>query len=364
MRGRRVRGIARLLAALALLSAAPGARGDETGAGGDGLHVIVAADGDVEVKRKGSSGFAAAGVGAAVRRGDLLRLGDSARATVACADLTVHELPAGELSGVPCPDAPPEILAHEGSLLSSTRGEPTEEIPLVVSPRRTRVLAPRPRLRWAPMPGVSDFEVGVRGPELDWTTRVTATTSIVYPEDAPALQPEAAYKVVVVAGGRSSEEASEPGLGFTLLGLEEARAVGEAADRIRALGLPEEATRLLVAHLYAGRGLVAEAIELLEELAAEGGPPSLPRTLGDLYARIGLVLEAETRYLEAARRSAEAGDLEGEALARQALGYLYREALGLEDEAERAFGEARELFRALGDAGAIQRLEERRTDGP
>lgn len=352
-----------LIAALATFCAAPETVAFASDAdGGDGLHVIVEAEGGVEVKRRGSSGFAVAGVGTSVRRGDLLRLESAARATVACADLSVHELPAGRLSGVPCPDAAPEILVHEGSLLNPTRSDPPEGVPVVISPRRTRVLSPRPRLRWAPMDEVSAFEVAVRGPGVDWSAEVEGATSIVYPEDAPALAPGETYKVIVVAAGRSSEEGSEPGLGFTLLAADEAESVREAADRILALGLPEAAANLLIAHLYAGHGLDAEAIELLEEVSGDAGPPPLLRKLGELYWRAGLVLEAERLYLEAARLSAEAGDLEGQALARQALGTLYREAFGLEGEAERAFGEALELYRTLGDATAIEELEERLAD--
>lgn len=327
-----------------------------------GLHMIVAVQGQVEVKRKGGSGFAPASVGMAIRRGDLLRLDGSAQAKVACADLTVHKLPAGQLSGVPCVDARPALLVHEGSLLSPTRAEASEEIPVVVAPRRTKLLDPHPLLRWAPMPGVSDFKVGVRGPSVEWSKEVHAATSVVYPQDAPALTPGGTYKVTVVAAGRSSEETSEPGLGFMLLDAEEARKVREETERIRALGLTGETTKLLTAHLYASHGLDAEAIELLEESAKEIKVPAVLRSLGDLYARAGLYRLAEERYLKAAQLSKEADDREGQALARQALGILYREAFGLEGEARRAFGEALELFRALGDATAVQQIQERLAD--
>ena len=324
----------------------------------DGLHMLAAVQGKVEVKRKGGSGYVPGTVGMAVRRGDLVRLDGSAQAKVVCADLKQHELPAGRLSGIPCDGARPVLRASDGSLLNPTRAGEADGIPVVVAPRRTKLLDPRPVLRWEPMPGVDAFKVGVRGPEVDWSTDVRGATSAAYPQDAPALKPGATYKVVVVANGRSSEEASEPGLGFTLLGAEEAQAVRGEAERIRSLGLDGNAEKLLIAHLHASHGLDAEAIALLEELAMGSKVPAALRALGDLYGRAGLYHLAEERYLKAAQLSEEAGDREGQALARQALGVLYREALGLEDEAKRAFGAALELFRALGDATAVQQIEE------
>jgi tetratricopeptide (TPR) repeat protein len=134
--------------------------------------------------------------------------------------------------------------------------------------------------------------------------------------------------------------------------------VREETERIRALGLDGNAEKLLIAHLDASHGLDAEAIELLEELSKGSAPPAVQRSLGDLYARAGLHRLAEERYLKAAQLAEGAGDREGQALARQSLGVLYREAFGLEDEAKRAFGAALELFRALGDTVAAQQVEE------
>lgn len=348
-----------LAIALGAARAQPLAKGAGAGAetGGRGLHLMVAVQGKVSVKRKGWRVYAPAGFGTVLRLGDLLSLEGASRATVACADLTVHEMPAG-LSGVPCPATRPALLVYEGSLLNPTRADVPDEIPVVVSPRRTKLLARRPRLRWEPMVGVAEFEVSVRGPGVDWSAVVRSATEVAYPENAPALQPGAVYKVSVVAGGRSSDEASAPGLGFTLLSPEEARAVSAERERIQQLRLASAATKLLTAHLYASRGLKAEAIEQLEDLTKDVKAPAVLQALGAFDQEAGLYRLAEKRYLDASRRSQDAGEIEGQALAQQALGSLYHDAFGDESAAARSLHEALALFQRLGDADAIHHIEE------
>lgn len=323
------------------------------------LHVLIAVQGEVTVKRKGWITSAPAGFGTILRRGDLVRLAAAAQATVACADLSIHDLAAGRLSGVPCPGVRPAILVYERSLINPTRSEASDDIPIVISPRRTKLLSLRPVLRWAPMPGVTRFKVAVRGPGVDWTLEVNGATSTQYAPDAPALVPGATYKVSVTAGGHSSDELSEPGLGFTLLSMDAAQEVRVEAERIRGLGLASEGAQLLTAHLYASRGLKAESIEQFETLAKSRPVSRVLQELGILYQAVGINRSAEEHYLQAAKSSRDAGYVEGQALALQALGLLYREAFGLPNDATRAYREALALFEKLGDERAVQEVKER-----
>jgi len=328
-------------------------------ASGDDVHVLVAVQGKVTVKRKGWTTSAPAGFGTFLRRGDLVRLTSPAQATVACADLSVHQLPDGKASGVPCPIENKAIAIYEGSLINPTRSEASEEVPVVISPRRTKLLSPRPILRWAPMPGITRFKVSLRGPGVNWTAAVDGATSVSYPADAPALTPGATYKVSVNAGGHSSDELSEPGLGFTLLTEDAAKTIRAEAQRISGLPLPADAAQLLTAHVYASHGLHAEAIERLEALAKAHPAPRVWQTLGNLYQTAGLNRLAEERYVRAAKDSLATGDIESQALAQQSLGVLYQQAFGLPGEATSAFRDALTLFEKLGDARSVQELKER-----
>ena len=177
---------------------------------------------------------------------------------------------------------------------------------------------------------------------------MSGASELPYPESAPALQPGVTYRLVVMAGDRSSSEEPGAGLGFSVLGAEEAKAVKDAEAKIRALGLTETGTALLIANVYATNGLYAEAIEGLERLRGTQEPAVL-RLLGDLYISTGLNRLAEERYAAALARSEALNDIEGQAQAQHALGRIY-EALGNPAEARRHLSDALALYDRLGDA--------------
>jgi uncharacterized protein YceK len=349
--------IRRFLFFLVLLVLTGCASGVTTTTPGDNsMHVVVAVQGQLSVKREGWTEYASALFGTGLRYGDLLRLEGSSQATIACADLTLKPVPSGT-GGAPCRVATPTILKYGESLVIITKGDTYGEFPMVISPRRTKLLNAFPTLRWTPVAGVTTYRVSVRGPDVNWSTDVSSKTEVVYPDDASALVAGGTYKVIVVAGNRSSEEESTPGLGFTLLKPDEAQAVREAETKIRVLDLGETPKRFLVASLYAAQGLNAEAIEQLEELSNTLKEPAVARSLGDLYLRIGLNRFAEERYLQALGLSQRLNDVEGQALAQNALGLVY-EALGNKGEALQRLQKAMEWYRKLGDAKRIEEIRE------
>jgi len=307
--------------------------------------LIVDVQGDAAVKRAGWRDYAPALFGAPLRRGDLLRLGSAGNATVACADLKLSTVEGG-VSGYPCQTAPRTPLVYEGTLLNPTRGDSVDDdTPFVISPRSTKLLNPRPVLRWQSVPGVKTYKVSLQG--VNWATEVSGANELPYPESAPALQPGVTYRPVVMAGDRSSSEEPSANLGFSVLGAEEAKAVKEAEARIRTLGLTETGAALLIANVYATNGLYAEAIEGLERLRGTQEPAVL-RLLGDLYISTGLNRLAEERYASALARSEMLNDIEGQAQAQHALGRIY-EALGNPAEARRYLSDALALYDRLGD---------------
>jgi hypothetical protein len=349
-----------LIAITALVLPACGASPTATTAGGGEtpVHLLVVVQGGLSVKRLGWSDYAPASFGMIVRNGDLLRLDSGAQATLACSDLTVTKAASG-VGSVPCKVSKP-LLVYGGSLIIPTRAEPPVGIPAILSPRKTKLLTAHPILRWSEVAGATAYDVTVRGGSLTWTSRVTGTTETAYPADAPALAPGASYKLSVTAGSRSSDEEREPGLGFTMLKTDEAQTVREAEARIRALGLGDAATRLLIANLYAGQGLHSEAIDVLRDLAATAPEPAVVRTLGDLYLKVSLNRQAEETYVRALALSQKAGDTEGIAAAYNALGLIY-ETLGNKTEAVQQSQKAIEWYQKLGDSKTIKQIQDRLT---
>lgn len=323
------------------------------GTSGPAAGLIVDVSGDAALKRQSWQDYRPATFGSAVHRGDLIRATGSGRAVIACPDLNLAEL-SGKVEGYPCSTAATSPLVFEGALVSPTRGDQgAGDYPVVVSPRKTRLLNDRPLLQWTEVPGASSYKVSIEG--TPWKTEVSGATQLAYPADAPALEPGKTYRLVVEAGGRSSSEEQGPGLGFSLLPEAEAQQVRADETRARGLGLSEQGTRLLVANLYAAHQLYAEALQALDSAPAAGSP-ALSRLEGDLAVTVGLLRRAETAYTGALQASTAAHDDEGQALANRGLGTVYK-LLGNAEEATRYYGQARALYEQLGDRQAVGEID-------
>jgi hypothetical protein len=328
----------------------------------DSAHLLIVVQGPVNVKRAGRSEYAPGMFGMVLHRGDLLRLDGDAQAKVACADLTLADAASGTGS-VPCKMGQ-GIIADPatGSRVSAARSNIPSDIPIVIAPRRTRILNARPTLRWSPMPGIDTFKVSIQKNDTVWNTDISGQTQVAYPANAPALTTGQTYKVVVQAGERSSEDKLIPDLGFTVAPPNEVSEIREAESKIKALGLAEGPTEYLIAVLYATRkpevrdNFNAEAIERLENLVASFKEPAVLRMLGDLYLKIGVLSLAEERYVQAVELSKALNDVEGQADELQTLGMIYT-LLGNKDEALQHLQEAIALYQKLGDTSAVKAIE-------
>jgi len=327
----------------------------------DGLNLLIVAQGSVRLKRDGWPDYQPTAFGAILRRGDLMQVDAQARATVLCADLTAWPVPGGAPAGVAngCPPPKEPILVRKGSLIGATKAPVDPLIPYIISPRMTSLLSGQPTLRWNVVTGVTTYTVRIHG--VDWLTKTTST-QIVYPADAPPLRPGAVYLLLVEAdNGRTSREEGVAGLGFRLLEPDgdEAESVRADAARLHNLALPAEAESYALAQLYAGHVLVAEAVDLLEELVAGGSQEAaVYRTVGDLYHSIGLERLAEERFLQAEELGEEAGDVEGRAIALAGLGEVYA-SLGNRPEALAHWQQALEHYQAIGDAFQAAQVQKR-----
>ncbi len=316
------------------------------------LNLVVAVQGHARVKRKGWSDYAPALLGTPLRRGDLLKVEGDSQAKVVCAGLTIYDAAKG-IGGVPCPAVPP-ILQVRGELAGATRGVRTASPLVVIAPRKTKLLMPYPLLRWTPLAGATQYAIELRGDSSSWKSS-SSKTELRYPPDAPKLNDKESYKLIVSAGGHSSQEEDEPGLGFKLLPTRESKMVGEEEKRIRNLGLDDTAKRFLIAQLYASHGLNAEAIEQLEGWSNNLQEPAPMRLLAELYEAVGLTRFAEKSYLTALRLSEKASDKEGQVLTHQALGRVYN-ALGSKPSAIQHLSSTLKLLNELGDAQTAKKV--------
>lgn len=307
--------------------------------------------------------------GMLVRRGYLLILNPTARATIICGDGKKRELAPGP-QGCPCKKpCTPEVcgIRYDGSTIGATRGPDTDAglFPVVISPRKTMLLNLRPTIRWAPIAGAKEsttYNVTLYGDGMKviWTKEVASETRLTYPDKEPSLTPGQTYKVVVTSGGLSSQQDHSPGLGFTTLTTDQARALADEEIKRKQLELPEPQIRFLVSNLYGARELYSEAIEQLEDLYKTMKEAAVARMLGDLYATIGLNREAEQKYLETLSRT-PADDLEALGATQQNLAQVY-ENLGMFDRAIARLQEARKAYQRLRNRAVVNALlrDERR----
>jgi len=324
---------------------------------GGPAHVLVSATGGVTFKREGWTQFAPAKFGVILRRGDLLRLTAGASARIVCADLSSRVVSNAGITGVPCAETQP-LLAYKGSLLMPTRGDGSEGTPIVVTPRRTKILDTQPVIRWVPPAGVTTGVVTISGPGVSWTRTVTDTT-VPYPADAPGLMRGRTYRVVVAAGGRSSDEDGQAGTGFSPALDDEVAPIAAARQAIQRLGVPREPTALLIARLYASKGFFADAIGQLEELATRSDEPVFSRELAGCYVSVGLNRLAVDLYARAFDLAHRQNDLEAEAAIQYAKGILYDEAFGNPQRANNELMAAARLFEDLGDTATVKLIRQR-----
>jgi hypothetical protein len=314
-----------------------------------GLNLLIAADGEVLLKRDGWNGFHLVSFGAVLNRGDQLQPAANARVVVLCENLTTWTVPSGSPSGLNngCPQVPEPALVSAGGLIANTRGGTDPLIPYIISPRSTKLLDPMPTLRWNAATGANTYTLRIRG--TDWQEQVEAT-EFKYPGD-PALQPGTDYLLIVEAdNGKSSKDEGLPNLGFSLMAQEDANRVRADAARIDALNLSAEAKAFALAQLYSGHQLYAEAIELLENSGpANDESTNVYRALGELYQQVGLLMQAESHYLRAVETAEAVGDLESGTSAKAKLGEVYT-TLGNKSEARDWLVQAETGYESLGDS--------------
>lgn len=346
-----------LLAALLVVALANTLRGPALPIGTP-VGVVAAVQGTLELQAAGWSAFVPVPAGAMLRAGDRLRLGAGARAGVVCADGTRVELQAGTR---PAPCQTNQLLFDIGQArwANAVLGAADVGVPQVVAPRATALLTTTPAIRWTAAEGVVTYTVALRraGEEL-WHVSVPGATTLAYPANQAPLEPGPIYRFVVTADAGPEETAQ--GAGVQVLDPPQAQAARAAARQIEQLGLDDGTTRLLLANLYANRGLYADALAVLEESAATADQAASLQLLGDLHATIGLFNLAIAPYTQALAADQRAGDRPGEAQAHRMLGMVYSRLGGAENRAraQTHYRQALQFYQEVGDANAQQELRQ------
>ena len=278
-------------AAIALVTLmAPGAKANQ----------IISATGEIQLKSAGELDYRVVGLGARLKPGDIVRPALNANVTVLCNDSTIWIVPAGIPSGLNngCPDRVAKGLRSDRWMYPEPGGS-NPDIPFTISPRKKFILDRHPLLQWNPVPGASLYLVRLEGNDNTvWEMEVTDST-VVYPDDAPPLQPGVLYSFTVEADtGAFSDNDLLENYQFSLLDPATAAEVQAAVASIEQLDMNDEMEALAIAQLYQDNNLFDRAILTLENLVkAESQNPLVYQRLGILYGnKSGLNLLAAERY--------------------------------------------------------------------
>jgi hypothetical protein len=327
----------------------------------DGTLVGVVAElqGTLELRSVGWNAFAPVAVGTLLRAGDRLRLETGAQARVVCADGTPVELQAG-IASTPCQSRNQRLFdIDQVPWANAVLSAGAADIPQVITPRATALLTTTPTIRWTAVDGADTYTVLLyREGQPVWRETVRATTTLPYPADQPPLESGSIYRFGVTADDGPEEIAQ--GSGVQVLDAQQAQAVRAAARPIEQLDVDDATERLLLANLYASRGLYAEALALLELPADPPTQPALLQLLGDVYLAAGLPRLAIAPYTQALAAAEQADNRLGQARANRMLGMGYSR-LGGEQNRERAvshYRQALQFYEEVGDADAQEELRQ------
>lgn len=327
--------------------------------------LIVDTTGAVTIRREGLAEYTPAGVGTQIFPGDEVKPEPGTRVIILASDLTSLTvtdnsklLSVGDLDTNK--EAAKKICKNpDGTEYVCPRGPIDLEIPYIISPRNTKILKPNFTLSWNRVRSSRFYDVTIRNNgDLVWQ-RDTTSTNILYEKDW-SLQPNTPYLLVVEAmNGRSSYEEIENGavnLGFEILDESKIEEIEQSIAKLEDLCLPPEAETLALAHLYIGAELRLEAIEKLKYLIDQGNRnPAIHRTLGDVYAAIGLNALAEKVYLEAFQLANSTQDIEEQAAAATGLAETY-EILANYREAHSWVIEGLQRYQQLDDSDQVYEL--------
>jgi hypothetical protein len=333
----------------------PGNRGGDTGATstiiGDGSHIVVDIQGGASFRRATWSEHAPLFVGTSLGNGDVLKLAEQAQVTIVCAGLYAVTVTPGS-GDVACNAQAPVLPAAED--INPTRGA-SVQAQVLISPRKTTLLNPRPTIYWQNTEQVTVNEIGITGSGVDWSRPVEAwQNQLAYPDNEPELQAGGSYRVILSASGGDVEPTVD--LGFSMLADSTAQVVRSEEARIQAMSINELAKNLLVAELYTSHGLYAEALELLQNSAGAGQTVKGLLLQGTILLETDLDVHAIDYFQQALTLAQNNGDSEGQAEAYYLLGKTHN-VLGDKQAAATHLQQALAIYQQLGDSVKVEKIQ-------
>lgn len=172
-------------------------------------------------------------------------------------------------------------------LTSRSLGAPPPNVPMILSPRDTRVLVTPVTFVWSGGDSLR-YTVELLGPNgRVWAASDLPRTPLTYPSSAPRLQPGVSYEWVLAASGYPALRSR-----FQIVTETEASRIQSALALLEPrelAGYPRSTITLLRAGLLARERLFQEALdELSDNIRAHPDEPTLHFVMGQLYDQIGL----------------------------------------------------------------------------
>jgi len=330
--------------------------------------LIIHSSGEVAIERQNGR-IVRPTSGTPIYPGDTLRTAQNAQLTIQCADLGIKSIAPGENQLNSCLLAKEESNCSADLVKCPPRGDDkiswnSAPIPYIISPRRTKLLDSKPILRWNPVAGATSYKLSLRenGAKLNWEMTVSGTEAV-YPGEPP-LKPGVRYRLIVEANTGTSSETPvvEGDTAFRLLDEGEVERVKSEVGAIDKQVPNENAKKLAIANLYFNTNLIAEAIEILENIEKTGGETTpINRALGDMYLeKLQLVPQAEVYYSKAIN-AAKPYDIEELTAARYGLGQVHS-AMRNNLEAMKYLRMAKDGYTTLGDLPMVEKIEKQLRD--
>ncbi|MDJ0601049.1 MAG: hypothetical protein QNJ37_19670 [Crocosphaera sp.] len=324
-----------------------------------GIHSIFEIKGRVTVQKKQWKNFQNASVGLTLTGDDKLNVAANSSVKVYCSNTEIWTVKSGTYNvSSGCPAGIP-VIRLPNSNNDTLRGDgQTEEalanLPYLITPRYRYILTNTPLLRWNAVEVATNYTVKIDG--VNWEIQ-TNKTEINYSGEMP-LKEGRRYRITIEADNGTSSTSDSDKVGFTILDEATQKTVLDAKKTIEQQSLSAEEKGLMLAKLYRGYELYADAIEVLEELVKQDSQiVSVYQLLGDTYFETGLPQLAKNPYKKALELTTGTENLSGKAEIQKGLGESYY-SLGNETEAKQWLEKAKTSYEELGDSSQVQEVEE------
>jgi hypothetical protein len=335
------------------------------------LAMLVGKEGKVEVAQPIQADYRPARLGMQLQGGDGVKTYPQSIADIFCQDGSIQRVDAEREEMVACrgdTSLSPQLYeplerAHDGrsSLVLPPRESPADygHVPVILSPRNTKLLTFAPTFRWTIVDGAKGYTVIVRSPVGEVWRGETDQTELAYPADAPALSDGTTYLLSVEArlGAAAAPRVSTEAPHFSILAPPEAEEIQALEEELKASPLKGSSQRFVLATLYAERGLYHAAITAYEALVADDEQSVYYCALGDLYVQIKLYCSAQEHYARAVDLATADGDKMGLAVAEAGLGRAYH-GYGNADEALTHLQASLSLYEELGETEQAEQVSD------